>query len=501
MKKLKSGNSKKNNFTSLKNKCFKILDIYYSEIPLRFKGEKEYITLLDIIMSIFSLLTFIILTFCYLEEFWKRKNYSIISNTQYSLNESINLTNIPIFFNLLGSNFKFLKNKIDYEVMITYEKYNPLNISHEHINVKKCNVSDYMKEHPNVIIENFYFFEDCYCIDTSNKEILLYGKDENNQSSSLTIHLLKCVNTSENNNCVNSEISEKMLLNSYLFFGYFEENINNYNYLNPISQYFKYENIHFTTSVVKSYNYKFQKVNYISDDGIIFNKFRYFSLFNFIDLSLDISFKDNIFAIDENIFGKIIFSHNNQVLEIKRIYSKITEVIAILQAIMKITYIFCEIFISFFSQKLLKVDIFNSIIFDFDKKKNLNFNWSVKSNEFKNLMLNRNNNDNKSNSLIRFIRKEKLIEINHLKKNSSFEAEKIKTNKPNYLNVINNKIILQFHQFFIPLFMQKKNKNILLLENTCEKIYKTISIENIYKKLEKNSLIYKGNDLNLNKLN
>ena len=250
---------------------------------------------------------------------------------------------------------------------------------------------------------------------------------------------------------------------------------------------------------MKSYNYKFQKVNYISDDGIIFNKFRYFSLFNFIDLSLDISFKDNIFAINENIFGKIIFSHNNQVLEIKRIYSKITEVIAILQAIMKITYIFCEIFISFFSQKLLKVDIFNSIIFDFDKKKNLNFNWSVKSNEFKNLMLNRNNNDNKSNSLIRFIRKEKLIEINHLKKNSSFEAQKVKTNKPNYLNVINNKIILQFHQFFIPLFMQKKNKNILLLENTCEKIYKTISIENIYKKLEKNSLIYKGNDLNLNK--
>ena len=116
-------------------------------------------------------------------------------------------------------------------------------------------------------------------------------------------------------------------------------------------------------------------------------------------------------------------------------------------------------------------------------------------------MLNRNSNDNKSNSLIRFIRKEKLIEINHLKKNSSFEAQKIKTNKPNYLNVINNKIILQFHQFFIPLFMQKKNKNILLLENTCEKIYKTISIENIYKKLEKNSLIYKGNDLNLNKLN
>ena len=47
--------------------------------------------------------------------------------------------------------------------------------------------------------------------------------------------------------------------------------------------------------------------------------------------------------------------------------------------------------------------------------------------------------------------------------------------------------------------MQKKNKNILLLENTCEKIYKTISIENIYKKLEKNSLIYKGNDLSLNK--
>ena len=367
--------------------------------------------------------------------------------------------------------------------------------------MKKCNISDYRKEHPNVIIENIDFFEDCYCIDTSNKEILLYGKNENNQSSSLTIHLLKCVNTSENNNCVNSEISEKNLLNSYLFFGYFEENINNYNYKNPISQYFKYENIHFTTSVVKSYNYKFQKVNYISDDGIIFNKFRYFSLFNFIDLSLDISFKDNIFAIDENIFGKITFSHNNQVLEIKRIYSKITEVIAILQAIMKIIYIFCEIFISFFSQKLLKVDIFNSIIFDFDKKKNLNFNWSVKSNEFKNLMLNRKSNDNKSNSLIRFIRKEKLFEINHLKKNSSFEAQKIKTNKPNYLNVINNKLILQFHQFFIPLFMQKKNKNILLLENTCEKIYKTISIENIYKKLEKNSLIYKGNDLNLNKVN
>ncbi len=263
MKKLNSKDSKKNNFTYLKNKCFKILDIYYSEIPLRFKGEKEYITLLDIIMSILSLLVFIIITFCFLEELFKRKNYSIISNTQYSLNESINLTNIPIIFNLLGSDFKFHKNKIDYEVMITYEKYNPLNISYEYLNVKKCNISDYRKEYPKVIIENISFFEDSYCIDTSNKEILLYGKDENNQSSSLTIHLLKCVNTSENNNCVNSEISEKNLLNSYLFFGYFEKNIDNYNYLNPISQYFKYENIHFTTSVLKKYNYQFQKVNFI----------------------------------------------------------------------------------------------------------------------------------------------------------------------------------------------------------------------------------------------
>ena len=243
-------------FSVTNTKFFQIIDIYSQKIPLRFKGNEEYNTSIGFILGFLTLLFYFIISFYSLKDLFQRKNFSLISNTEYSKNSAINLKNIPIFFTLLSQYFVFPEINIHFIAKIIYIKKNNSGIFQKEINVTKCNYSNFIEKYPSFTDIEKETFELYFCIDTS-ENILIYGKEDESEYSSFSINLYKCVNSSEINTCSNSSTIDTLLSNVYVILGFLEKNINNYDYINPVSYNLRYEIIHFTTSIYKYYKFFF----------------------------------------------------------------------------------------------------------------------------------------------------------------------------------------------------------------------------------------------------
>ena len=113
---------------SIKNKIYNILDIYPQEFSLLFKKEKKYTTTLGFIIGIISIIFFLFISILQLKSIFSEQNYSLITNTLYSENAKVNLTNIPFFFSLLDFNLALSMN-IDYMVKVVYLQNNISGIS------------------------------------------------------------------------------------------------------------------------------------------------------------------------------------------------------------------------------------------------------------------------------------------------------------------------------------------------------------------------------------
>ena len=459
---------------SIKNtKFFHIIDIYSQKIPLRFKGNEEYNTSIGFILGFLTLLFYFIISFYSLKDLFQRKNFSLISNTEYSKNSAINLKDTPFFFTLLSQYFVVPEINIHFIAKIIYIQKNNSGIFQKEINVTKCNYSNFIEKYPSFSNIEKEIFELSYCIDTS-ENIFLHGKEYNSEYSFFSINLYECVNSSEINTCSNSSTIDTLLSNVYVILGFLEKNINNYDYINPVSYNVRYETIHFTTSIYKHYKFFFSRIEYISNDGLLFNHIRKFNFFNLISFSIDFSMP-SIFSILNPQFGIIYFLSQEEITTIERIYKKLPEVIASIEGIISITYFFINFILSFFIEKILMIDIINNSFFIEDKKQ-LRLNISKTNN--KNIHLQDNNlKENKSTLNVIIYPSSETHNFNKKQINAN-------NNELHFNNKKKEKIKFKFYQYFLPFFTQKKNEEIIFLVNNYEKIKQCISIENIYKKFE-----------------
>ena len=183
----------------------------------------------------------------------------------------------------------------------------------------------------------------------------------------------------------------------------------------------------------------------------------------------------SIFSILNPQFGIIYFLSQEKITTIERIYKKLPEVIASIEGIISITYIFINFILSFFIEKILMIDIINNSFFIEDKKQ-LRLNISKTNN--KNIHLQDNNlKENKSTSNVI------IFPINETH-NFNKKQINVNNNELQFNNKKKEKIKFKFYQYFLPFFTQKKNEEIIFLVNNYEKIKQCISIENIYNKFE-----------------
>lgn len=442
----------------LNSKCSCYLtDIFASKHSLFFKKNQTYNTLFGTISGLIYIFFIILVIILHIKKIFNRKTFNIISYSQNDLNSTIHFTKFPIMFLLMDINGNNILNdpKIA-KLMINYfEGYDSININYS---PDLCDqyydlfqVSPLIKE-----------MSECAIFDNINIKGRYGDQDEYNF---ISFSFISC----EGDDCYEEEEIKNRLENSYFFLFIPENQINHYNYKNPITQTIRMENIQFSYDLCKIYDFFLSENNYNSDDGLIFNNHK-INNFSIIE-NLQIDFKKT------NIknFGQIRFMMNLKKIEYYRTYLKIQDVFADIGVWIDIIYFIIKVVTKFITNKIFEIDMVNTIMFS----KNNIFYSTPKKDYPDNSTIGLKIKQYKSNTEIM---NKKMFQNLKSSKSNIFYSPKI--GKVNLMNNFKkeNSINMKWYYYLNLNFLLKKNINFVILNKCKEKIYESISIEYIYPK-------------------
>ena len=155
----------------------------------------------------------------------------------------------------------------------------------------------------------------------------------------------------------NDKIKTK-IKNGFFYLIFPEYEIKHYNYLNLISETYKFHLFKFHSKFSKSYEFYFSEINYLSDDGFLFSNIKEEKLFSFDSIFLDIS--DS--TINESMIGSIEFISNRKVQKYQRIYLKIQYILADIATLIGFINIIMKFITRFFTKKIYSQGLENYYI-------------------------------------------------------------------------------------------------------------------------------------------
>ena len=349
---------------SIGHKIYNILkkfDIYAYNFNLHYKQETEFSTFCGIIFSISSITLMIIISISYSKKMIEGSNFSLVTNYIYSndLNE-IDLSSNPIMFGLASFeetheiNPEYVTIRVDRNVHIPYKNENGIytikRTSHS-INLEKCTINS-IGSYLNLYDKSNIEYSKFLCVKPNqNLKIKGHHGDLINESITLEIHLIRCENSTDNNNhCKSKEEIDKYLENLYVILVYVSKNIDHYNVSNPIYDILRADSFAVTLNHVKRYYYFFANETYISDNGLILNSNKKYDLFTYHHTQFDFEEEEKQLFYSKETLLEINFT----CLELKTVYNrtyiKIQDVLSYLGGIFDII----STFFHFISQNFIK---------------------------------------------------------------------------------------------------------------------------------------------------
>ena len=155
----------------------------------------------------------------------------------------------------------------------------------------------------------------------------------------------------------NDKIKTK-IKNGFFYLIFPEYEIKHYNYLNLISETYKFHLFKFHSKFSKSYEFYFSEINYLSDDGFLFSNIKEEKLFSFDNIFLD--FSD--LRINEWMIISIQFISNRKVQKYQRIYLKIQYILADIATLIGFINIIMKFITRFFTKKIYSQGLENYYI-------------------------------------------------------------------------------------------------------------------------------------------
>ena len=429
----------------------KSINIYGIPFHLHYKKSSTYTSTIGIILSILSILFLSFLTLYHFIRLIKRTSFSVLTSYDNKSSHIIDLSNIPIMIGLLDSNSSLyeMTHKF-YNITVFMKSLIPLNYStasiyYRRIELESCNESIYVNQYPEMKLN--YDLSKYLCI-KPNQSIIINGRygtsiDEYN---SLNIYFMICTDSK----CENVEFIDEandILYNSFLSIHYIYDNIDHYNYKNPLSKIFRSINFQISPMVFKKFLYFFSNMSYITDEGIFFTSHKKYSSFIFDHLYLDFVGKynnDTIMFIDGLEYSRLVqisFSCADYPIIYKRDYLEVTEIFSKIGGCIDFIFIFCNTITNYFSKKNLIVDITDNLIYKQNKndpKYNYNYQINKISKFVKSNNLSKPLNDYTTKDCINNTEKKFIIDLN--RKNLLSHSKNYICLNNNQLNIsINNK--------------------------------------------------------------
>ncbi len=367
----------------------KKFDIYGHNFRLRYKKEIEYSTYCGIFFSLISITIILTISISHILKMINGTNFSLLTNCVYTNNIEINLSSYPLLFGLYH-----------YTTLI---EYNPSYITlrmdrNEHISIKdgdykiernsysieleKCTLNNF-SEYIDLFNESNFDYNKYYCV-KPNQNLTIKGHygDQINGYTTLEFHLIKCENTTENNNhCKSSEEIDKYLENTAISIVYVSKNIDHFNRNNPIYSFINSDSFAITSNHVKRYYYFFSKEKYFTDNGIIFNSNEEYELFQYHHTNFDFVEKEIQSYYSTSTLIEINLTCMDLITEYTRTYTKIQDILSYIGGIYDIIFTFFHLVSYNFIKKCFIINIGKSFITSDCKTISSSKNNSDSSNE------------------------------------------------------------------------------------------------------------------------
>ena len=496
------------------NKLLKKMDLYGLNFPLRYKGKHEYNTLCGETLSIFTIIGIIIIVILFLIQSLARIRVSIIKNSEQLYEKKLlNFTRIPILIGFVNDGGvpvtidpKYMSITLDKNdhypeknnegIMHLRRESTPIKLEYCDLNKHFYNDSELIK-----MIDDFEYQNYLCAVPGQNLSIAGRYGDSFNGYDILEIHLIKCDNSSNNLSCASEDELNQFYKNSYLSILYLSETLNHYDTKNPIRKTFRSEVFMVVSHSVKRYYYYFAPGEYFSDNGYLFLESKKYFFFEYTKTDLDfVEVEDQSYYSNATII-EVAFSSMDLFVSYSRKYEKIQDCFGSIAGWIRIIYTIAKGISDFFSNKIFLLKVVNNIFIPNNKfnnnQKTSFFNSNFK-NEFDNIDIKRNNshignNESSKNKIISSpISNKRLFSSNEgYKNNTNINniVSSLQNNTPETLNLNNNKKKFSFNcfQYFLPVFILKKEekfRNLFFYENF---IYKNISIEVIIPLIERMS--------------
>ena len=462
---------------------FNQIDLYGLIFPLHYKRHKEFNTLCGIILTLITIFGILSVFLFFLVNVINKTDMTIISNTEHLYNKKLfNFTNNPILIGYLKDGGPAIIDSRIIKITLDKNDHYPdkdkdgiINIRRESTSIKleKCDINihfndTYIKE----LIKEFEYEKYLCPVPGQNLSIGGRWSDNVHGYDMLEFHVIKCENTSKIQNCKSEKEMDIYFENAYLSIIYLAQSLDHYDIHNPIKEKFRSEIFSIVTSLVKRYYYYFLPGEYISDNGFIFNNISSFEFFEYDRLITDFVDDEDQEFYSESTVAEVCFSSVDKFITYERKYAKIQDSLGNIGGWIKIIVIVCQFISDYFSEKIFLVDFIISI-----SPTRKNKNRIIKIHKTK-TQINKFNNyikeDNSSNS--------------NIQNSPSSNKQIMKENKTEFFNLSNlpiskekitpkKKIRLNFCEYFIPLWLMKKNDKYSLFLYYKNFIYKDISLE------------------------
>ena len=505
----------------------KSINIYGMPFSIRYKNNNTYISALGIILSIISILSITSLFLYYFIELINHSNFTILSNNDKDIDYSINLSNIPMMLGLMDTNATLLELNQEYFSISAWRRtLIPINNSDGYVTLKRleleyCNESIYQYEYPEM---KKYDLSKYFCI-KPNQNIEINGRygDSINGFNNIDFFINLCITDECLNKTNNFKDIQNILYGSYFTFHYLYNIIDNYNYKNPFIQNFRSENLEIAPLSFKKFFYFFSSINYISNNGILFNEQKKYTSFIFDHLITDfvgINNSDSYIIYDNKEYLsmiQIVLSCADYSIIYNRTYKKLTDIFSQIGGLIDFIFIICNFITTYFSKKNLIVDISNNLVcnkcinsyiqyhnnndsynvYKFINKENIKKNDIISNNndyvnsEIKIYSLNLNKfkskiNENKKYYEHKYSSTKNLNIIDNYLTNSKLKQFL----NVNYCQLYPQKLKISFIHYIIPFFCLKKLKYYNVLNAYSNIINSYLSLEEILPSIERISRLY-----------
>ena len=498
-------------------KIFEKINIYGLPFSIRYKNRSTYTSKTGIMLSIFSIALFTGFIFHYFLQLINHTSFTVLHCNDRRNYHSINLTDIPVMFGFINTSSKFISiNEELFSLSVFIKTLNPFNSNgsefiYSRIELENCLNSEYRKKYPEM---EKYDLTKFTCI-KPNQSIILYGRygDSINGFRSLNLYFGQCISEE----CLKKNLSEfnDVLYNLYLTVVYLSDGIEHYNYTHPLNKEFRIETFEINPLSFKKYIYYFSSLVYMSNNHIIFNKYKNYSSFIFDHIHLDFVGRNNtdsVMSYDNKLFSMIFqftFSSTEYPTIYYREYLKIQDIFSQIGGLVDFIYIVCNAITIYISKKSLVVDITDSLVSHecitacTRKNKKDEYNLS----KYTDKDTKKKSELNSTNDII-YSRKSK-INLNNNKKydlnsNKYLYSYKTPINNNKRLPYQNSKLDKYFKKnytyqelniscinFIIPYFCLRKYKKYDLLCEYTDIMYSYLSIEEILPSIEMISKLFR----------